>query len=53
MYSYTDQGRPDIVPEPGLDAAARAYARLVEDVSKVEKRELPYDASTSTAARQQ
>jgi hypothetical protein len=53
VYYHTDQDRPDIVPEPGLAAAARAYAKLVDDVNKVEKRELAYDAATSTAAGQQ
>ena len=50
VYHHTDQDCPDIVPEPGLEAAARAYAKIVDDVNKVEKRDLAYDATTSTAA---
>jgi hypothetical protein len=53
VYYHTDQDRPDIVPDQGLAAAARAYAKLVDEVNKVERRELAYEAATSTAAQQQ
>jgi hypothetical protein len=49
VFYHTDHDTPDIVPDAGLEAAARAYARIVDDVNKVERRDLQYGAATSTA----
>jgi hypothetical protein len=49
VYYHTDHDRPDVVPEAGLEAAGRAYAKIVDEVNKVERRDLQYDAATSTA----
>ena len=49
VYYHTDHDRPDVVPESGLEAAGRAYAKIVDEVNKVERRDLQYDAATSTA----
>jgi hypothetical protein len=51
VYYHTDHDRPDVVPEAGLEAAGRAYAKIVDEVNKVERRDLQYDAATSTAQR--
>jgi hypothetical protein len=52
VYYHTDHDRPDIVPEAGLEAAGRAYAKLIDEVNKVERRELlPQAAATTTAGR--
>jgi hypothetical protein len=40
MYYHTDYDRPDLVPIPGVEAVARAYAKLVDDVNKIDRREL-------------
>jgi len=33
---HTDLDTPALVPEPGLEAAVRAFARIIDDVNKVE-----------------
>jgi hypothetical protein len=53
VYYHTDHDSPDVVPESGLEAAGRAYAKIVDEVNKVERRELQYEATTSTAAGKQ
>jgi UDP-N-acetylglucosamine 2-epimerase len=53
VYYHTDHDRPDVVPEAGLEAAGGAYAKIVDEVNKVGRRELQYDAATSTANRHQ
>ncbi len=53
VYYHTDHDRPDVVPEAGLEAAGRAYAKLIDQVNKVERRDLLYEAPTSSANRQQ
>ncbi len=40
IFYHTDFDRPDIVPVPGLEAVARAYAKLIDQVNKVDRREL-------------
>ena len=49
VYYHTDHDSPDVVPEAGLEAAGRAYAKIVDEVNKVERRDLVYEATTSTA----
>ena len=53
VYYHTDHDRPDVVPEVGLEAAGRAYAKIVDQVNKVERRDLQYEAATSSANRKQ
>jgi len=52
VYYHTDQDSPDIVPAAGLEAAARAYAKIVDEVNKVERRDLLLAPQTSTARGQ-
>ena len=49
VYYHTDRDTPDVVPNVGLEAAGRAYAKIVDEVNKVERRDLLYGATTSTA----
>ena len=49
VYYHTDYDRPDIVPDAGLEAAGRAYAKIVDEVNKVERRDLQYEASTANS----
>ena len=49
VYYHTDHDTPDVVPNVGLEAAGRAYAKIVDEVNKVERRDLLYGAATSTA----
>ncbi len=39
-YSHTDQETPDTVPWTGLEATTRAYARIIDDVNKLDLSEL-------------
>ena len=53
VYYHTDHDSPDVVPAAGLEAAGRAYAKIVDQVNKVERRDLQYEAATSSANRPQ
>jgi hypothetical protein len=33
---HTDLDRPELVPEPGLEAAVRAFAKIVDEVNLVD-----------------
>jgi hypothetical protein len=50
VYYHTDHDSPNIVPDAGLEAAGRAFAKIVDDVNKVERRDLLYQAPTGTAS---
>jgi hypothetical protein len=52
VYYHTNQDSPDIVPAVGLEAAARAYAKIVDEVNKAERRDLMAEPQTTTAGRQ-
>jgi hypothetical protein len=39
-YFHTDQETPDTVPWTGLEASTRAYARIVDEVNKLDLAEL-------------
>jgi hypothetical protein len=39
-FYHTDHDTPDIVPAAGLEAVGRAYAKLIDQVNKVDRREL-------------
>ena len=49
VFYHTDHDSPDVVPEAGVEAVARAYAKIIDEVNKVERRDLQYGATTSTA----
>ena len=40
LYYHTDHDRPDYVPAAGLEAVARAYAKIIEDVNELQRAEL-------------
>ena len=40
LYYHTDQDRPDYVPAAGLEAVARAYAKIIDDVNQLQRAEL-------------
>jgi hypothetical protein len=39
-WYHTDHDTPDVVPAPGLEAVARAYAKVIDQVNKLERRDL-------------
>jgi hypothetical protein len=43
---HTDQDIPDWVPEAGLEAVARAYARIIDDVNALDREALQPDQTT-------
>ncbi len=52
VYYHTDHDTPDVVPAAGLDAVARAYARIIDEVNTLEKAVLvPTPPQRPTAAR--
>lgn len=40
VYYHSDQDRPDIVPEAGLEAVVRAYAKIIDEVNRLERADL-------------
>jgi hypothetical protein len=40
VFYHSDHDRPDIVPAAGLESVARAYAKIVDDVNKLERTDL-------------
>ncbi len=39
-YFHTDQETPETVPWTGLEASTRAYARIIDEVNKLELADL-------------
>lgn len=37
---HTDGDIPELVPEPGLAAVARAYAKIIDEANKVDRKDL-------------
>lgn len=52
VFYHTDHDRPDIVPDAGLEAVGRAYAKLIDQVNKLQRSDLVVKPQTSTAGRQ-
>jgi peptidase M28-like protein len=49
---HTEQDTPEWVPANGLEQIARAYARIIDEVNKLDRRQiLPASTTTSSAAR--
>ena len=44
MFFHSDAETPATVPAPGLAATTRAYAKIVEDVNKMELKDLQMPA---------
>jgi hypothetical protein len=50
MFFHSDAETPDTVPAPGLAASARAYAKVIEEVNKMELKDLQLPAPPAAAA---
>jgi hypothetical protein len=50
VTKHTDDDKPEWVPAAGLEAVARAYARIIDDVNKLDRKDLLPAARTSTQA---
>jgi hypothetical protein len=52
VTKHTDDDKPEWVPAAGLEAVARAYARIIDEVNKLDRTELmPGARTTSTGGR--
>ena len=51
VYYHTDHDTPDVVPAAGLEAVARAYARIIDDVNRMSRAELADTAARATGSR--
>ena len=51
VTKHTDDDKPEWVPAAGLEAVARSFARIIDDVNRMDKKELEPIARTSTAQR--
>lgn len=50
LYYHSDHDRPVDVPDAGLEAAARAYAKIIDDVNRLTRAEIKGDAPGATAS---
>jgi hypothetical protein len=50
VTKHTDDDKPEWVPAAGLEAVARSYARIIDEVNKLDRRDLLPAAKTSTQA---
>jgi hypothetical protein len=51
-YYHTDHDVPAVVPAPGLEAVARGYAKIIDDVNRLDRRDLtPTPPVRSTGGR--
>lgn len=50
VYYHTDHDTPQVVPAPGLEAVARAYAKLIDQVNTMDRTRLMPTAPNATAA---
>jgi hypothetical protein len=50
VTKHTDDDKPEWVPTAGLEAVARAFARIIDDVNKLDRKDLLPAAWTSTQA---
>ena len=50
VTKHTDDDKPEWVPAAGLEAVARAYARVIDDVNKIDRKDLLPAVRTSTQA---
>jgi hypothetical protein len=51
MYFHSDFETPATVPAPGLAATTRAYAKIIEEVNKMDLKELQLPAPATTSSR--
>ena len=51
MFFHSDAETPATVPAPGLAASARAYAKIIEEVNKMELKDLQLPAPPPAPAR--
>lgn len=40
VFYHTDHDTPEIVPAPGLEAVARSYAKIIDQINKLDRQEL-------------
>ncbi len=40
VFYHTDRDTPEIVPEPGLEAVARAYAKIIDQINQLDRQQL-------------
>ena len=51
MFFHSDAETPATVPAPGLAASARAYVKVIEEVNKMELKDLQLPAPPAAPAR--
>jgi len=47
---HTEQDTPEWVPASGLEQIARAYARIIDEVNKLDRRQVQPQAGRPTTA---
>jgi hypothetical protein len=49
VTKHTDQDTPDWVPAVGLEQVARAYAKVIDEVNKLDRRDIVAPAARTTS----
>jgi hypothetical protein len=50
-FYHSDQDRPDIIPAAGLESITRGYAKLIDDINKLDLREIVDPVTPPTVPR--
>jgi hypothetical protein len=50
VYYHTDRDTPQVVPAPGLEAVARAYAKIIDQVNTIDRSQLMPARTQTTSA---
>ena len=50
-FYHSDLDTPDIVPAAGLESITRAYAKIIDDINKLDLKDIVDAPSTSTVRR--
>ena len=50
-FYHSDEDKPDIVPAAGLESITRAYAKIIDDINKLDLKDIVDAPAASTAGR--
>jgi len=50
-FYHSDEDKPDIVPAAGLESITRAYAKIIDDINKLDLKDIVDAPVPSTAGR--
>jgi Peptidase family M28 len=51
VFYHTDHDTPDIIPSPGLESITRGYAKIIDEINKLDLKDIVDPTTTSTQQR--